>query len=228
MENNSEKNIDNLILNESPLTKQKPKKTKNKKKDFASLKCIEQLEEYLMYQYEVAVYRDREYTNEYFPSVKIIELKKYSLPRLELITLLHESGHVQSISDTNYHHDLPYMSKHFKTDPSKEKIPLTIAYGIDIIREEIRAWDNGWDIAKKLNFDKKCGLRKKNYYFNARKNLFTYVESIFFYKQENKKNYKTWHEFCLWQEREKKKQKNRQKREDLQRLRHFERAHLLI
>lgn len=108
---------------------------------------INRVEWYLMDQYDVYVSFDPDGADEYWfdpetdetdPGVISIDNKKSAVD--QLYTLLHESGHVS----------LRVNPESFR---SKLKVPdrMTLGGRLEILREEVLAWDRAEWVAKQLN-----------------------------------------------------------------------------
>ncbi len=82
--------------------------------------------------------------------------------RLQLYTILHEAGHAILRSDENYEDRFPYGKK-----PDNK----SIARRIDVLREEVMAWEEGGKLAYSLGI--KLDLRLWHNFI--KKNLFDYV-----------------------------------------------------
>jgi len=82
--------------------------------------------------------------------------------RLQLYSMLHEAGHAVIRSNQRYEEVYPYGHK------NKNK---SIARRIDVLREEVVAWEEGRELAHAL----KIQLDPKLWHNFVKKNLFDYV-----------------------------------------------------
>ena len=82
--------------------------------------------------------------------------------RLQLYSLLHEAGHAIIRSKEDYEVRFPYGQKH------KNK---SISRRVDVLREEVMAWDQGEELAADLGI----AIDQKLWHNFIKKNLFDYV-----------------------------------------------------
>lgn len=82
--------------------------------------------------------------------------------RLQLYTLLHEAGHAVIRSKEDYEIRFPYGKQH------KNK---SISRRVDVLREEVMAWECGHELAADLGIE----VDQKLWHNFAKKNLFDYV-----------------------------------------------------
>ncbi len=83
--------------------------------------------------------------------------------RLQLYSLLHEAGHAIIRSEGKYNKVFPYGEK------TKNK---SVSRRIDVVREEVVAWEAGRELASDLGI----GLDLKLWHNFVKKNLFDYVK----------------------------------------------------
>jgi len=106
------------------------------------------LEDYLEKKYDVTVlYRIGEgnilsHNDEY--GEKLIVINPRHSRKIQLYCLLHEAGHV-TLRETK--------DKHLTRFSNSIKNKNSIAYRVDVVREEILAWEEGFEISKKLKFE---------------------------------------------------------------------------
>lgn len=86
----------------------------------------------------------------------------------KLYTLLHECGHLKT--DKNLKTFLKYHPI-YSTDQSDGRIIKSKAYKVCLVSEELKAWHNGFRLAKKLGFE----INKKNYDKVMVDSVFTYI-----------------------------------------------------
>tara|TARA_R110000824_G_scaffold282955_6_gene471241 strand:+ start:442 stop:888 length:447 start_codon:yes stop_codon:yes gene_type:complete len=109
---------------------------------------IERIENFLFDKHEIEVYYDQEYENVYFQDLKRIELSSRQSFRSRLHTLLHEAGHVnirsEAIGPLSFKSRFPFMkSPGYRVRGNKN-------HRIDILREEVLAWEKGRELAETL------------------------------------------------------------------------------
>ena len=83
--------------------------------------------------------------------------------RLQLYSMLHEAGHAVIRSNEKYEEIYPYGHK----DKNK-----SIARRVDVLREEVMAWEEGRELAQVLTIE----LDLKLWHNFVKKNLFDYVK----------------------------------------------------
>lgn len=86
----------------------------------------------------------------------------------KLYTLLHECGHLKT--DKNLKTFLKYHPI-YSTDQSDGRVIKSKAYKVCLVSEELKAWHNGFRLAKKLGFE----INKKNYDKVMVDSVFTYI-----------------------------------------------------
>ena len=94
------------------------------------------------------MYYDQEYENIYCQDLKRIEMSSRQNYRSRLHTLLHEAGHVCIRSEVNgtnsFENRFPFMKiLGFRARANKN-------HRIDILREEVLAWESGRELAETL------------------------------------------------------------------------------
>lgn len=96
----------------------------------------------------------------YEPSEKTIYIRtSHQRPTHLLITLLHECGHAELMCKYSRKYYIYYSKSFFREDikiKSKES-------KIDLIREEIAAWEQGYQIAKRLHINISWKVYSKAY-----------------------------------------------------------------
>lgn len=132
------------------------------------LEDIDQIVCWLREKHNVEVIFDKEEENTYDITSKIITINSNMNYRCQLHTLLHEAGHfVLNKNKKNFNKQFPFatISNEFKTTRENR---------IDILREEVFAWEKGLDVAK-LNH---INISKVWYYRHMRDALYSYVEWV--------------------------------------------------
>ena len=113
--------------------------------------------------------------NLYLPDEATIIIGRYQTTTRKLITLLHECGHflIDQSRDRNVKtYNMKYGNGYeFYDDKKKNK---TVRHKIDVLSEEIEAWNRGYTLALRLNlnldknkFDKEKASAVKTYAFWA-------------------------------------------------------------
>jgi len=111
----------------------------------------------------VDVIFDPEEPNAYWQEdIAAISISTKQNKRLQLYTILHEAGHAIIRASDGYDSKFPYGNKFLNK---------SIARRVDVIREEVMAWDEGEKLAYVLGID----LDKKLWHNFVKKNLFDYV-----------------------------------------------------
>jgi hypothetical protein len=126
---------------------------------------IDAVEIYLIEEYGVDVIFGDDEENAYWKpnGHACVSINTNQRKRLQLYTILHEAGHVIIRSKDRYNKLYPYSQK----DRSK-----TIARRIDVLREEVAAWDEGEKLAMRLGIR----LDYRLYHNFHKKHLFEYVK----------------------------------------------------
>lgn len=118
---------------------------------------------FLVEDLDVTVIFDNNEPNAYwFDDSGAVSVSTRQSKRLQLYTILHEAGHAILRSDENYEDRFPYGKK-----PDNK----SIARRIDVLREEVMAWEEGGKLAYSLGI--KLDLRLWHNFI--KKNLFDYV-----------------------------------------------------
>tara|TARA_R110000823_G_scaffold272707_1_gene391941 strand:+ start:735 stop:1172 length:438 start_codon:yes stop_codon:yes gene_type:complete len=118
---------------------------------------------FLTEELNVDVVFDNDEPNAYWNSDRgIVSISTKQSKRLQLYTVLHEAGHAILRAGEFYDVRFPYGDKHQNK---------SIARRVDVIREEVMAWDEG----EKLAFSLGITLDLKLWHNFVKKNLFDYV-----------------------------------------------------
>jgi len=118
------------------------------------------VENFLLDKHGVEVYYDQEYENIYCQDLKRIEMNTRQNYRSRLHTLLHEAGHVcirSEVSGMNsFENRFPFMkTPGFRARGNKN-------HRIDILREEVLAWESGRELAETLGIPIESGWWSKH------------------------------------------------------------------
>ena len=135
------------------------------------LKSISKVENYLLEKYQVEVYYEAGSDNAYYESLGRIEVDSYQNYLYRLFTLLHEAGHVQVRKGliSPWSPAAQFSSMKF----SPEESCGTVSQRIDILREEVLAWEAASMIASLLDIE--VGEKMNTHRNNCLK---TYVDWI--------------------------------------------------
>lgn len=118
-------------------------------------------------RYRIVVEFDlKSHGGEFSPDEKVISLNSRTPKKYQLYTLLHEIGHAmlcKNFKDFTFH--FPYSCYEGNWGKKHE---------IDVVREEVLAWENGWNIAKR----RKIKINRKEYYQFARTSIYSYFQWI--------------------------------------------------
>lgn len=129
-------------------------------------KHIRQICDWLYCVYEITVEFGAKEENEFCYETQSISICTKSNYRAQLHTLLHEAGHAMLAKDQKlYKKNFPF-SDASKFNSRERKM--------DILREEVWAWEKGLEIADSLNIP----IDRKWYLKHARKALLTYIDWI--------------------------------------------------
>ena len=118
---------------------------------------------FLMEEMGVDVILDHSEPNAYWQNGRgAISISTKQNKRLQLYSILHEAGHAIIRAGEFYEQKFPYGEK-FENN--------SIARRVDVIREEVMAWDEGEKLAYSLGIE----LDLKLWHNFVKKNLFDYV-----------------------------------------------------
>jgi|5_EtaG_2_1085323.scaffolds.fasta_scaffold11277_3 hypothetical protein len=126
---------------------------------------IDSVEIYLIEEFGVDVIFGDDEANAYWKpnGHPCVSINTNQRKRLQLYTILHEAGHVIIREREEYETLYPYGQQ----DKSK-----TISRRVDVIREEVAAWDEGEKLAQRLGIE----LDRRLYHNFYKKHLFEYVK----------------------------------------------------
>ena len=98
---------------------------------------IKKVERYLSIKYNIPVEYSPQPGNYYYTDEEIIKIDSNQTLEDQLYTLLHEAGHA--------------LTRTVRAWPTRrEKKIYHHRYRVDVIHEEIIAWELGWELAEKL------------------------------------------------------------------------------
>ena len=101
---------------------------------------LEFLESYLITEYDAEFVWGKKEKNAYYYDVNCISINTTRSKEIQLFCLLHEAGHLIIRKTENFSNEYPHTHKDGKTQLSR----------VDIIREEIKAWEEGREFARRL------------------------------------------------------------------------------
>ena len=102
---------------------------------------IEMVECYLEDKKKTTVVFDQDIPSGYCDDYNYIVINTRQNLRYQLHTLLHEAGHVLIRSGSRFREDFPGL---FKRKQSRD-------YKVDVLREEVLAWEKGLGLAKRMS-----------------------------------------------------------------------------
>ena len=118
---------------------------------------------------------------------KIISIDKRFKLENQLYSILHECGHLILLLNKNYINNYPYTFTVDNFLNKNKRLVNSKRYQVELISEEIAAWEKGLLLAKKL----KIKLNKATYRKESSKYIWTYIEEAFIVNcSKNKKNVK--------------------------------------
>lgn len=129
---------------------------------------INRVEGYLLDKYEVEVIYDCDIADAYYESARCIEINNRQNYPSRLHSLLHEAGHVSLRKKENkaFSSDFPFLRI------GGSQVRGDKRHRIDVIREEVLAWEAGLSTATQLGIDVDIKLWSKH----RQKALITYME----------------------------------------------------
>jgi hypothetical protein len=131
--------------------------------------CV--LTKYIKKKYETNVIYSSKEDYLYDPWTNTIYLNNRSPKRVQLYFFLHEVGHIVSSQKCNgehYRRSYPLLKDIMRDDAKRYNKNVRV----EILREEIEAWDLGLHLAKKL----KILLDEEDFYKTYRKSIYSYVK----------------------------------------------------
>ena len=104
---------------------------------------LEFLESYLITEYDAEVVWGKDEKDAYYYDVNCIGINTTRSKEIQLFCLLHEAGHLMLRKSEDFKHEYPHVHKDGKTQLSR----------VDTIREEINAWEEGRELARRLSIE---------------------------------------------------------------------------
>jgi hypothetical protein len=121
---------------------------------------IDFLEAYLIDEYDVFVVIDKDEVGGFCREDKVITINSSLRCEKRLFIMLHEAGHMLLAEDDGYDQRFPALIE----QPYGNK--FTQANAVDVVRNEVLAWEKGLELANnlgiKINLDKWNKFRKTN------------------------------------------------------------------
>jgi len=127
------------------------------------------VERYLLDEFSIEVVYGRDVSDAYYDSARIIEVNNRQNIPSRLHSLLHEAGHASLRNEkrrVTFGKNFPFMRKHGVSKRGDKN------HRIDVIREEVLAWERGYEIALELDIPIDQDLWSKH----RRDALVTYLE----------------------------------------------------
>lgn len=118
-------------------------------------------------KYGVDVYIDSDGENDYDHETKLVTISSRTNLYVRLHTLLHEAGHVVLRSD-------PWTYRCWYSKSGMSSRSWSLHHRVDVVREEVAAWDIGSEIAEDLGIR----LEIERYLEHSRKALLTYIKWV--------------------------------------------------
>jgi hypothetical protein len=104
---------------------------------------LENLESYLISEYDTNVVFGKEERDAFYYDVNCIGINTFHTKEIQLFCLLHEAGHLILRRKEDFRDRYPHVDKQGKTQLSR----------VDTIREEIDAWREGRNLAVFLDIE---------------------------------------------------------------------------
>ena len=104
---------------------------------------LEFLESYLITEYDAEIVWGKDEKDAYYYDVNCIGINTTRRKEIQLFCLLHEAGHLILRKNEDFKDNYPDVHKDGRTQLSR----------IDIIREEIDAWAEGRELARRLSIE---------------------------------------------------------------------------
>lgn len=104
------------------------------------------------------------------PSKRQVLINSKKSRKTQLISLLHEAGHIALFQNPEYLKRYPFG--YFGA--TKRHHTYTLRHKIDVMREEIAAWDEAEKIIDRLNIE----VNMKDFWDHRNRSLLTYAECI--------------------------------------------------
>ena len=104
---------------------------------------LEFLESYLITEYDAEIVWGKDEKDAYYYDVNCIGINTTRRKEIQLFCLLHEAGHLILEKNEDFKDNYPAVHKDGRTKLSR----------IDIIREEIDAWAEGRELARRLSIE---------------------------------------------------------------------------
>jgi len=127
------------------------------------------VERFLLEEFNIEVLYDHEVSDAYYDSARIIEINNRQNLSSRLHSLLHEAGHACLRNEkqrVTFGKNFPFMRKHGSSKRGDKN------HRVDVIREEVLAWERAQEVAIKLGIDLDQDLWSKH----RKDSLITYME----------------------------------------------------
>lgn len=130
---------------------------------------FERIERFLLEEYNIEVVYDHNTSDAYYDSARIIEINNRQNIPSRLHSLLHEAGHACLRNEkrrVSFGANFPFMRKHGSSKRGDKN------HRVDVVREEVLAWERAYEVAVQLGIDIDQDLWCKH----RKDSLITYME----------------------------------------------------
>ncbi len=132
---------------------------------------IRRIERFLLEKYEVSVDYSQDNDNAYYQEAKLIDINTRQNFKSRLHTLLHEAGHVilrNGPDPTEFRTKFSFMRDRSETKRGNK------SHRVDVVREEVLAWEEGYGLASQLGIS----LDEEKWSKHRQQALTAYVEWV--------------------------------------------------
>ena len=130
---------------------------------------FKRIERFLLEEFDIEVVYGHELSDAYYDSARIIEINNRQNIPSRLHSLLHEAGHASLRNEkrrVSFCTNFPFMRKHGSSKRGDKN------HRVDVVREEVLAWERGQDIAMQLGID----IDQDLWSMHRKNSLITYME----------------------------------------------------
>ena len=134
-------------------------------------KSLNRVEHFLLENYEVYVEYGPDLSDQFLDDANLVEINDKQDYRSRLCILLHEAGHVvlrRRLTEKQFRKSFPAMKKAFRD------LRRNTAHRIDVLREEVLAWEEALQIAKSL----KIKLNSEHFNKQRERALLSYAQWV--------------------------------------------------
>ena len=111
---------------------------------------LARIERYLLDEFNVEVVYSQDASDAYYDSARVVEINNRQNKVCRLHSLLHEAGHVTLRNEKHrikFGKNFPFMRREGSSKRGDKN------HRIDVIREEVLAWERGYDISMQLGIN---------------------------------------------------------------------------